>query len=383
MSWELSLFYGPIYNRHFNEGHYWSALFNTAYTSGTTVVSKSLSSFGSLNSLSELVRTGDIVVFGPSTNSGYEGIQETRKISSVSGANIVIDSALEADYEINDSISGIGTGFPAKVLLQSGSGITGAITYPYPSFLSWLKKTTFGYYRDTAFYTVIPGEGSIYFEMDLDSVLEDSSTAYFGFSVYSRYDCDSEEDLVMWFRYGSSTVSISHGVASADAQQSWIQYKGTAEVDFGGETIKRVRFGAAPDNALTCQFSNPVAYSLYPLTNENATTIAISVDPNYQSVFKQEVATPEFVKKSSGLSKIGSTLHTRSYKIGGRFFAPISDYNNILMMQDLNRRGRPIVLFHDLEGVPNPLVGALNVGIGNEDYWSKSFVSFDITLSEL
>jgi len=403
MAWSLSLFYGPKNNRLFEHGQRWTATLSADYTSGTTLSITGFNSYsGQIYQLPDHLKVNDYIEIGPSTNASYIGVSERKRVVSATATTITIDSALDADYESGDSVTGIGMGLPeywkkywdtgGEYELTSWGNYRGAIYYPLSSLdLNTMTRDSLGQlgrFRDTGFgarynITLPLDPGTQLFMSELDSALALlSSSAIFGVSVYSRnWSTSGNHTILLNLATQSTSYTISHGISAAN-HTTWTQYTGTYAVNWSGTTLQYLYLGINPvsnDQTLAI-FSDPTVYSLTPISGGASYTM--TNNPNFGSIWHEVRSKPGMQVTSGGAYIMSSETSVERFSVGASFFTTYTDYEQVLRIYNMSRRGQAIVLFHDIDEIPNPIVGAMELGKVTESHWDRTRCNFEFAVYE-
>ncbi len=98
-AWEMAVAV-PIKNHKFRYGQFKGTTLASAATAGNSTLIVNQTS----PVISDIVRRGDSIIIGESSNSSYEGKTETKSIKSVSSNTITLNSAISNSYSSGDTV---------------------------------------------------------------------------------------------------------------------------------------------------------------------------------------------------------------------------------------------------------------------------------------
>lgn len=371
------------------------ALINMAggWSSGTTITydGSTGTDDGHSNGLMKYLNIGDKILVGPSSASGYSGGTEIFTITSVAATTIGVSAAPNVHFSNNDPITAIGSRMPDAWSASAAVGLTIGRLFGSPLDASGPDRGPASRYR--AQFKAEDNDIGLSYKFNLD--LFQASTKHRAGFYYQFYrgvydylifrtsvrnysgswsnwtgapNLVASGDVTYWTAFDSSVLTSPSSVGT-----DWDLFFYITGLSVEGEAVPFI-CDVYLEHASETDDEDDGVYTFddYPSFGSRAYKLLSGVS-RYR--LRNNVLISN--DPTGGADKTKKHLITASFRDASRTLR-----DNLAILLEWQDRGYPLVLHHDITGIPNNLYGYLNVDDTSLTHWSSGYCSFNLAFEE-
>lgn len=344
----------PIKNNSFREGTYKKLTLSAAYTAGGTT----LTFVAPTPAINQILRAGDIIQIGPSTNATYIGQSEYAVVTNTNTTTITISgSSLSCSYASGDTVTFIGTKLAGGWDVSDTTGTTVVEPLYITCFSNVVGANRFEGMSDNfmQYITLKATYASIY--QSLGDVLIPSAYyrlgTFLNSASFTGGTPNINDKIYLRLNDGTSSVIINYSMLNGtqSAITAWTEFSSVAQMS---STVSNCIISVIHNKsgATSASFKIDDIYLEHAIDTDDYTSgvYTFDDDPDFESVNFTPIQTYETLELSNNnrvrFDPTGTGRGIIKYETTAEFTnAPKALYNNLMKLLAWQNAGH-LLVFH-------------------------------------